>query len=280
MIGPAVLVAVCFIACAAPDGPSDEPMARAYDKVLHWSDLRKVIPMDANEEDSAVLAQRYMESWMQQEVFLRMAESNLSADRMDLEEQLENYRRSLVIFNYEQALVDQKLDVHVSEEAVMAYYEAHRSNFELKDNIVRARWFKVNEPDKRVIRKMEERFLGGNSEQRHELELWLARSGVTITDRSDSWTPFAQLLAEVPLSEADGELLLNKNGSKVLKEGNAAWFVEILDHRSRNSVSPLDLVRQDIRSILLNQRKLQLIESMRRNVYKQALDKNDVEIYD
>ena len=122
--------------------------------------------------------------------------------------------------------------------------------------------------------------MGGNSEQRHELELWLARSGVTITDRSDSWTPFTQLLAEVPLSEAEAGSLLIKNGSKVLKEGNTAWFVEILEHRSRNSVSPLDLVRQDIRSILLNQRKLQLIESMRRNVYKQALDKNEVEIYD
>ncbi|MCB0769212.1 MAG: hypothetical protein KDC00_02270 [Flavobacteriales bacterium] len=274
------MVVVCLIACAAPEDPADKPIARAYDKVLHWSDLRKVIPMDASQEDSAMLAQRYMESWMQQEVFLRVAESNLSADRLDLEEQLENYRRSLVIFNYEQALVDQKLDVDVTEEAISAYYEAHRSNFELKDNIVRARWFKVNEPDKRVVRKMEERFMGGNSEQRHELELWLARSGVTITDRSDSWTPFTQLLAEVPLSEAEAGSLLIKNGSKVLKEGNTAWFVEILEHRSRNSVSPLDLVRQDIRSILLNQRKLQLIESMRRNVYKQALDKNEVEIYD
>jgi hypothetical protein len=280
MIGSAVLATGCLFSCTVPEDPTDRPVARAYDKVLHWSDLRKVIPMDASPEDSAVLAQRYMESWMQQEVFMHMAESNLSADRMDLEEQLENYRRSLVIFNYEQALVDQKLDINVTEEAIVAYYEGHRSNFELKDNIVRARWFKVNEPDKRVIRKMEERFLGGKSEQRHELELWLARSGVTITDRSDMWTPYAQLLAEVPLSEADAGSLLNRNGATVLKDGNAAWFVEILDHQSRNSVSPLELVRQDIRAILLNQRKLQLIETMRRNVYKQALDNHEVELFD
>lgn len=279
MIGTAVLVAVCSLSCTAPEDNTDKPIARAYDEVLHWSDLRKVVPMDASPEDSAVLAQRYIESWMQQEVYMHMAESNLSADRLDLEEQLEKYRRDLVIFNYEQALVDQKLDVNVSEEDIVSYYEGHRSNFELKDNIVRARWFKVNEPDKRVIRKMEERFLSGDSEKLHELELWLARSGVTITDRSTSWTPYSQLLAEVPLAQAEADALLKANGSKVLKEGSAAWFVEIIDHRGRNSVSPLDLVRQDIRSILLNQRKLQLIEGMRKNVYKQALDNKDVEIY-
>ncbi|MEZ4739575.1 MAG: hypothetical protein R2818_09550 [Flavobacteriales bacterium] len=279
MIGTAVLVAACSVSCTAPEDNTDKPIARAYGEVLHWSDLRKVIPMDASPEDSTVLAQRYIESWMQQEVYMHLAESNLSADRLDLEEQLEKYRRDLVIFNYEQALVDQKLDVNVSEEDIVSYYEGHRSNFELKDNIVRARWFKVNEPDKRVIRKMEERFLSGDSEKLHELELWLARSGVTITDRSTSWTPYSQLLAEVPLAQPESDALLNANGSKVLKEGSAAWFVEIIDHRGRNSVSPLDLVRQDIRSILLNQRKLQLIEGMRKNVYKQALDNKDVEIY-
>jgi hypothetical protein len=279
MIGSAVLAAVCSFSCSTPDDNADKPVARAFDEVLHWSDLRKVVPMDATAEDSTVLAQRYIESWMQQEVFLQMAESNLSADRLDLDEQLEKYRRDLVIFNYEQALVDQKLDMNVTEEEIVSYYEGHRSNFELKDNIVRARWFKVNEPDKRVIRKMEERFLSGNSEKRHELELWLAGSGVTITDRSSNWTPYAQLLADVPLSAVEAEALLHSHGSKVLKEGSAAWFVEIIDHQGRNSVSPLDLVRQDIRSILLNQRKLQLIEGMRRNVYKQALDNEDVEIY-
>lgn len=273
------MAAACSISCTAPEDPSDRPLARAYDQVLNWSDLRQVIPLEATSADSATLAQRFIDSWLRQQAVLHMAERNLTNEGIELEAQLENYRRSLVIFNYEQALVDQKLDTLVTDQDIQTYFEAHKSNFELKDNIVRARWFKVNEPDKRVVRKMEERFLGGKNDQLHELELWLAQLGVSITDRSNTWTPWSEVLQEVPLNEKEAAEVALRNGKAVVKEGTAAWFVEVLEHRDRNSVPPMGLVRQDIRSILLNQRKLKLIETMRETVYKEAMDHEDLELY-
>lgn len=273
------LAALCCMACSTPDETTDRPLARAFDQVLHWSELRQVVPLDAAPTDSAALAQQFVENWLRQQVILHMAESNLSTEGIDLEDQLEDYRRSLVIFNYEQALVDQKLDTAVSEQEISAYYADHRANFELKDNIIRARWFKVNEPDKRTVRKMEERFLGGKSEQLHELELWLAQLGVSIVDRSGSWIPGSELRAEVPITDTEANELMGRNGKRVVRNGSTAWFVEIIEHRSQNELSPLDLVRQDIRSILLNQRKLQLISGMRDKVYEQARENKDVEVY-
>jgi hypothetical protein len=54
--------------------------------------------------------------------------------------------------------------------------------------------------------------------------------------------------------------------------------VDILELRPKDSVSPLPLVEQDIRSILINQRKLQLIERMREDLYREAQANNDVEV--
>lgn len=278
-IGMAGIAAACSLSCTPPEDPADRPIARAYDQILNWSDLRQVIPMEADPQDSIALAQRFIDNWLRQQAVLHMAERNLSNEGIDLESQLEDYRRSLVIFNYEQALVEQKLDTLVTDQDIQAYFEAHKSNFELKDNIVRARWFKVNEPDKRVVRKMEERFMGGKNDQLHELELWLAQLGVSITDRSGTWTPWSEILQEVPFEGNEAEGIVARNGKGVVKQGTASWFVEVLEHRDRNSVSPLSLVRQDIRSILLNQRKLQLIETMRETVYKDALDHEDLELY-
>jgi hypothetical protein len=63
---------------------------------------------------------------------------------------------------------------------------------------------------------------------------------------------------------------------KVLQPGS--W--RVLDHRPRNShFSCSNWCRPDIRSILLNQRKLELIEEMRRNVYEQAVKNQDVETF-
>lgn len=272
----ALAAVVCCVSCAGPDEGSDKVLARVFDQTLRWSDLRQVIPLDATPADSAALANQYIDAWAHQQVVLHTASVNQPDDDLDMEAQLEDYRRSLVIFNYEQALVDQKLDTAVSQEEIAAYYEKHQTDLELKDDMIRARWFKVNEPDKRVVRKMTQRFKSGGGNDLHEVELWLARSGVSIVDRSTNWIPASELRAEVPQEAVDD--LIARNGKDVFMQDEAAWFVEIMDHRSRNSPSPLELVRQDIRAILLNQRKLKLIEDMRRDVYEQALKNNDVEV--
>jgi len=268
----------CFSCASVDDGP-DRPMAKAYDQVLTWTDLRQVIPLEASATDSAAMADQFIEAWLKQQAILHMAELNQPTERLDMEAQLEDYRRSLVIFNYEQALVDQKLDTSVSQAEMERYYTEHQANFELKETIARVRWFKVSEPDKRVLRKMEDRFLHGNVEDLHELELWLARSGVSIMDRSMNWTPASVLLADMALPEGDGATVLGQVGKRVLRSEHAAWFVEVLEQRAQNSVSPLEMVRADIRAILLNQRKIQLIEDMRSSVYAQALENKHVERY-
>lgn len=269
-------VVVCFCSCSNSDEGTDRSVARAFDQVLRWSDLRQVIPLDVTAADSAALAQQYVQAWLRQQVVLRTATANQREGDLDMEAQLEDYRRSLIIFNYEQALVHQKLDTGITLGTIQSYYDAHRTDFELKDDIIRARWFKVNEPDKRLLRRMEQRFKSGGGEDLHEVELWLARSGVSIVDRSTLWVPMSELRAEFPWSAIAERPI--RDGKEVLVQDGASWFVEILEHRSRNDTSPLELVRQDIRAILLNQRKLELIEDMRRDLYEQAVKNNDVEV--
>lgn len=274
MVGCAV---VGCVACGVGESTGEKPVARAYDQVLSWSDLRHVVPLEATVEDSVALADQYIEAWLKQQVILHMAEQNQVTERLDMAAQLEDYRRSLVIFNYEQALVDQKLDTAVGLAEVEQYYRDHEANFELKETIVRMRWFKVNEPDKRVLRKMEDRFLHGTVEDLHELELWLASSGITIVDRTTTWTPRPTALGEMALPEQERPAALSKEGRQVIHTDHSAWFIDVVELRAQNSISPIGMVQADIRSILLNQRKIQLIEDMRSAIYSQAIENKDVE---
>jgi len=252
----------------------DPVLARAYDQYLRWSDLRQLIPLGIPAEDSAVMAQAHINNWLQQQVVLNKAEANLAPADKDFEAQLRDYRNSLVLFAYEQALVDQKLDTAVSDADVQAYYEANTANFELKDHAVRARWFRVAEPDKRVMRRVEEHFNSDREEKRHELEIWLAGNGIAINDRSAVWTYWTELGAEFPvaLPEPTGP------GRTVLRQDTVAWFLEILELRPRKSNIPVSLVRRDIRTMIINQRKLQLVERMREDLYREALQNKDVEV--
>jgi hypothetical protein len=47
----------------------------------------------------------------------------------------------------------------------------------------------------------------------------------------------------------------------------------------RDSLSPLGFVKDDIRVLIINKRKLSLIKEMEKASYDEALQKNEFEIY-
>ena len=276
--GAATIAALLLCACNADGDAGDPPVARAFDRELFWSDLRQVIPMEATPEDSAAMAVQFIDNWLREQVVLHQAETNLGDDQRSMESRIEDYRRSLLTYAYEEALVLQKLDTAVGNAEVEAYFHENRKEFVLKDNIVRVRWFKVREDDRRTLRKVEELWRSSKETDRHELELWLAAHGSPITDSHDQWVPFTELLASVPLKVENPTDWLPRQNKVMAKDSVNAYFVEFLEHRLSDGIAPFPLVHERIRAILLNQRKLQLIERMRNDLYQDALDRKDIEV--
>ncbi len=274
-----IALALIAVGCGVPDDGGDPVLASAYDQRLHWSDLRQVIPVDTDPTDSAAMASAYVNNWLQQQVVLHKAEENIAEADKDFAYKLRDYRNSLLLFAYEQELVNQKLDTVVTREVMEAYLEANKVDFELMDNIARIRWFKLNVSDDRTRRMLRKAFERGDPEGMREVELWAARNGVTINDRSAMWTAWSDLRVELPAAFQDRDDLMEHDQRQVFEEGDMLFLVEVLEHRSRGTVSPLSLVERDVRAILLNQRKLQLLERMRQDLYREALDRQDIRIH-
>lgn len=263
--------------CMEASDPSDPVLARAFDRELRWSDLRQVVPVEASSADSAAMAASFINNWLRQQVVLYKAEQNLADRDKEFSAQLRDYRNSLVIFTYEEALVDQKLNTTVSMEEIEAYYQENAANFELRDNIARVRWFKINEDDRRAMKRLEEHFLSGSPERMKILEVWLAERGQSIVDRSNTWSTLGDMVVGMP--DVAGQFQeLPREGRQVLRSGPVAYFVDILERRAKGSTSPVELVASDIRAILINQRKRQLIERMREDLYREALENHDIEV--
>jgi hypothetical protein len=268
-------MACCLVGCAASE-QDDPQVARAFDQVLRWSDLRQVIPLGAAPEDSAAMAEAYINTWLHQQVELHHAELNLAESQKGFEAELRAYRNSLLLFAYEEALVRQRLDTVITQEELNGYYRDHASDFELHDDILRARWFRLEEPDRKARKRIEDRFLSGDPAKMHEVEILLAERGIAITDRSDRWMALAEIRNEVPLESVAGA---GPDGRRlVIQDGGASWFIDILELRPRLSPSPIALVKQEIRSIILNQRKLRLLEGMREDLYREALAGKHIEL--
>lgn len=269
--------AFAMAACSAPRDTDDPVVARAFEETLHWSDLRAIVPMGLAADDSAAIADRYIANWLREQVIIHQAEANLAEGQKDFEARLEEYRKGLLIYAYEEALVRQRLDTVVGMDEVQAYYDTNQADFALGEAIVRCNWARAKEDDRRTRKRLEEWFLSGDPARMGELERWLAERGAGFSDESNTWSPLSVLAARVPTGPwADGMDAVN--GRKVYTNEGGTWFVDILEHRDRNTPAPVELVVNDIRAIIINKRKLRLIATMREDLYRDAVENNHIEV--
>ena len=159
------LLFIAFVAVLSCTQKAVAPMldesiaAMAYGKQLSWDEISSIIPNQATEEDSAALAERFVNDWLKEQTILRQAELSLSEDEKRFDEELENYRKNLLTFAYENQYVQQRLDTLISAEEIQAYYEENQDIFGLKDYIVKAKFciLESSTPKLKKFRKLFER---------------------------------------------------------------------------------------------------------------------------
>ncbi len=252
-------------------------VARVYDSYLYLDDVLEQMPDKLQGQDSINFIRSYAETWTRQQVVLHQAEKNLSDEQKDVDDELESYRKALITYAFEKALVQQKLDTLVSNTEIENYYNANPQNFELKDNIIKVIYVKVKKNAPKVNR-LKELYRSENPNDRKHLEDYCRQFAENYYLDDDSWLLFNDLLKEVPIETYDKERFLKNNRLIEFSDNDYLYFVNIKGFKIKDSVSPLSFERDNIKSIILNKRKLKLIEDMRNDVYNDALNNNQIEL--
>jgi hypothetical protein len=146
------LFAILFGGCQSADVEEEIIVAKAYEYTLSLDNLEKEIPSGLHGTDSVLFVQNLINRWMQEKVMLHFSNQNLIEEEQDLDAKIEKYKNSLLIYNYQKRFIQQNLDTIVSDQEINEYYQSHLSDFELKDNIVKVMFIKL-EKDSRNIRE-------------------------------------------------------------------------------------------------------------------------------
>lgn len=259
-------------------GDAESLVARVNEKELHISDLKLVVPPNTSAEDSTRLVKAYINNWVRTNLLIDKAEANLSDDQKDVEQQLEDYRNSLIIYTYEKEIVRQNLDTVVSDKEIEEYYNKNQKDFELKDNIVKVNYVKL-EKKSEALPRIKKVFYSEKPEDRETLESLCRVNAVNYYLDDQSWLLFNDLLKEIPIKTYNEEQFLQNNRAVEMQDSAYIYMVNILNFRIKDAVSPLGFERENIRNIILNKRKLNLISKMKDDLYEEALKKKQVEVY-
>jgi hypothetical protein len=111
---------------------------------------------------------------------------------------------------------------------------------------------------------------------RQQLTELCSRYAVNSFLDDDKWLFFNDLIKEIPIETYDQENYLKNHRQIEMQDSAFAYFVNIKGFRIKEGISPLSLVRDNIRNIILNKRKIILIKSMEDEAYKQAVNKGEL----
>ena len=192
---------------------------------------------------------------------------------------MNDYRNSLITHAYEEELVSQKLDTVISEDEIEKFYNENQSNFELKDNIIKVIYLKLSRKSPK-IEKAKQWYKSDNPKDRKLLEDYCHQYAFNYYLDDQSWLLFDDLLKEIPIKTYDKEQFLRNNRFIELEDSSNLYLVNIKGFKIRNSISPLSFETDNIRNMIINERKLKLIEEMEsKGVYgDDAKKKGEIEV--
>jgi len=274
-----LLLLVILNACSnlfRSDG-DDRIVARANDKYLRISELADRIPDGLSERDSITLAENYISKWIQNEILTQKAKESLKSDEQDFTKQLDEYRNSLLLFTLEQKLVSQYLDTVITQGDIEAYYMENRGQFELKGNIVKFDFVKISKRS-RHLREFRNLLKSDNPDNVIKLADY-AEKNATDYWFAKEWVSFNDLLDEMPLEVDNQALFLRRTTYAEAEDSLFIYLVRINDFKTADSISPIEFEKDKIRNIILNARKIDLIEKKRQEFIDQAFKDDKAKIY-
>lgn len=272
-----LLVVICY-SCNSNKTEDDKPVAKVNDKILYTSAVRDIIKKGTNKEDSLLIAENYTRQWIKKQLIISKAELNLSEKDKDVSKMVEDYRSSLIIHEYQQQLIEQKLDTLISQSEIETYYKDYSANFILNRNILKALYIKVPIPVPN-LKKLQKLYKSEKEDDWDELESYCFQNATKFDNFSDRWIYAQELLNKLPNRINNEERFLRNTKFYETSDSTYHYFVKIDGFELKNKLAPITFVREDIKKILLNKRKIQFIKNLEENIYRDAESKNNFKIY-
>lgn len=279
----AVLIGISFLlllqGCDFFEKKSKEVVvAECYGKYLYASDLQGIVPEGTATLDSIQRINSFIDSWIQRQVLLHQAETNLSKEKLNLEKQLEEYRNSLVVYAYESQLIEQKLDTVVSEDEITEFYEQNKEDFQLRTTMVRAAYVIVKE-DSKQIAAFEKLMNDKDTLMLQNLDVLATYYAEKSYLDVDHWIRLDELTNIVPIEILNVESFLKKNKFVRLDSDDYVYMVRFEEYLLEESISPLEMQYNNIKNVILTHRKKALLDRMRTAVYEKAKKERAFEKY-
>ncbi len=258
---------------------TSEPIARVHDQYLYEEDIEGMITPGMNVSDSSERVERFINNWIKKQLLIEEASTKIEFDEAEIERKILDYKYSLMGYEYQSYYINNNLDTEVSDDEVKTYYDENIDNFILKQNIIRGKYVKLPKGAPK-INKVKRLINSGKEEDIEELNSYCLSFATTYQLNDSVWMVFDDVFKNSPMAEIPNKVqFLRGNRYVETSDDLFQYFLKIEEYRIHDNVSPLEFVKEDIKNIIVNKRKVELAKKLEEDVYERATQNNEFEIY-
>ncbi len=276
---PSLIVLSLLASCsntAELHDPTDRRLAQVGHNVLYISELDGMVTEEMTAQDSIMITSAYVERWTRDQILLSEAEKNLPPD-IDLDALVEDYRSSLLRFNYEEFVLKSKLDSLISDTELEAFYEKNKEQYQLEKPILRCLFIKVPVPvpTEREIQKLWNR---ANADDIIELSAFASKYAESYLLSDSTWYSLDEIGVLIP-SDIVNSKNINAYTDWTLSAKNFKYYLKVLEMKSRKDIAPLSFILEQASRAVLHRRKLKTLDEWREALYQKALREDQIKIF-
>ena len=272
-----IIIIFLVISCEDPH-PGRIPLAEVGTQILYLDDVKKVFPSNISYSDSIVWVDDFIMGWIRKQLVIVHAEKNLSEEQKNMDDELTQYRNSLLIYRYKAALLQQKMDTTITADEINRYYEEYKDEFILTDNLMKAVYLKI--PIELVNPENVKALCEDDSHEKlHQLDEYGVQYAKAYDRFGDMWVKTSTIFSLLPEVISNEAQMIKRSKFIEISDPGYYYIVCIRDYRLKGDFAPLQHVNNEIKNIIRNKRKVQFLRDIEEDVYKEGLASNKFKIY-
>ena len=257
-----------------------QAVARVGQRYLYLDEIASLVPEGVSKEDSVLIVQNYINTWATKNLLMSNAETNLDEDQVkEFELLVADYKTDLYTRAYLERLVARSLDTVVKNNVLEDYYEKNKDNFKLSEEVLKVRFLSIP-PNNNKIKSFRDRLKRFNADDRFYLDsLSYQFSNYNLND--SVWIKRSEVVKRFPvLSDEKIDEYLKKSYFFELQDSLGVYLTFVKDFKRRGEAAPLSFIKPSIKQIILHQRKIGFMKTLKKDIINDAIKEKQFEIYE
>ena len=257
---------------------SDFLLAKVDDELLKFSEVQGNLDFGSSKEDSILILNNYINNWVSDKLLIKKALLNIPDNNINqIESLVNNYKNELIISSYLDAVIDNSMNLEVFDTELDSVYNYNKHTFVLSEELYQYRYLYISNinPDFSLFKSKLKRF---NEVDRVYLDS-LSFQLINFSFNDSTWRNKNEILSEIPKLKKINKNLLKKPNFIQLKDSLGLYLVKINKVLKIGDYAPIEYVSETLKRIVINKRKLEFIDQIRKEITNEAIKNKSLEIF-